>query len=489
MKILSKIFTILMVFIAFGCEDKLSELGQVDPNTSLYANDSEILTSSIGYLGYINDVDLNFGSFLWAQYYTWGIGVSIGNAERFVSEPDDNDGYWQRAYANCLQDLRVLRESEDDAYRGASKVLSAYIFQGLVDHFGDVPYSQANRGEKVDGGILTPEYDDAATIYGELITLLDDGINDFNNATATEKFNMADDDLLFGGDYDQWIKFANSLKLRIYLRTSEVADNSTEVQELISLGTFIESPADMPVIPFTNTTGQQNPMFARAEFGVGDFYFASNATLDYLNAQADPRRFAFYSLATTGTFIGTLRGIDQGTIDDEPFTAAATNYSGSSPYAYSADNDVILMSSWEVWFLRAEAAARYGTNDDETTAFGIAITENFNYTSTAGSVGYIAGLSYDAAGPLDDRLNMIGIQKWISMNGTQEDEGWIETRRFDRPGNRIFTGAGGIFQDPPLSVLPARTFPSAWLYPATERSLNPNARPQRTITDRIFWDN
>ena len=84
---------------------------------------------------------------------------------------------------------------------------------------------------------------------------------------------------------------------------------------------------------------------------------------------------------------------------------------------------------------------------------------------------------------------MIGEQKWVSMNGTQEDEGWIELRRFDRPASRLFTGAGGILQDPPLSVLPARTFPSAWLYPATERSLNANAAPQRTITDRIFWDN
>ena len=88
---------------------------------------------------------------------------------------------------------------------------------------------------------------------------------------------------------------------------------------------------------------------------------------------------------------------------------------------------------------------------------------------------------------MDEKLNIIGIQKWISLNGTQEDEGWIETRRFDRPGNRIFTE--GIFQTPPLSILPAGTFPASWLYPASERSLNPNTPAQRSITDRLFWDN
>ena len=73
------------------------------------------------------------------------------------------------------------------------------------------------------------------------------------------------------------------------------------------------------------------------------------------------------------------------------------------------------------------------------------------------------------------------------MNGTQEDEGWIEARRFDRPDSRLFTD--GIWQNPPLSVLSDGTFPSSWLYPEPERSLNPNANPQKTITSNIFWDN
>jgi hypothetical protein len=242
----------------------------------------------------------------------------------------------------------------------------------------------------------------------------------------------------------------------------------------------------MPFIPYTGASGDQNPMYARAEWGVGNFYFASNATLNVLQEANDPRRFALYTLATSGTSEGNLRGIDQGTIDYEPFTAPASDYSMSSDYAYGDTNPVILMSPWEVWFLRAEAAARYDTDDDETTAFESAVSSNFAYMGLDGT-DYISTLGYSSSDPLDDKLDMIGVQKWISLNGTQEDEGWIEARRFDRPASRLFTD--GIWQTPPLSVLPNGEFPSAWLYPASERSFNPNAPTQRAVTDNIFWDN
>jgi hypothetical protein len=479
------IFRTLIAFtliFTISCEDKLTELN-VSPNTSPVANDAQVLTSSIGYLGYVQDVDLNFGSFLWAQYYTWGIGVSLGNAERFVSEPDDNDGYWQRAYANCLTDLKFLSKSESAAYRGVSKVLTAYIYQGLVDHFGDVPFSEAVSGEIADGSILTPAFDDAADIYSALADMLDEALEEFSIASD----DIGDDDVLFQGDLTAWVKFANSLKLRVLMRTSEVDPQSAAIQALILSGDFISTADDIPAIPYSDQTGNQNPMFARAEWGVGDFYFASDATLDVLRALNDPRIDYFYSPATTGANAGEIAGICQGCVDrDVPFVAPATDYSGSSEYAYAETNPVLLMSPWEVWFLRAEAAARYGTADDEANAFSTAITENFNYIGVPDAASYIASLSYDSGEDLDIKLDLIATQKWISLNGTQEDEGWIETRRFDRPASDPFRG--GIFQEPVETSIPGQ-FPNTFLYPASERSLNPKAPSQRTITDKIFWDN
>lgn len=488
MKNIFKLLLILTLAFSFSCSEKLEELN-VDPNTFPAANDAQVLSSSIGYLGYVVDVDLNFNSFLWAQYYTWGIGVSIGNAERFVSEPDDNNGYWQRAYANCLQDLQyITAKSNSAAYRGVANVLKVYIYQGLVDHFGDIPYTQANSGAIEDGSILTPEYDNAqSVVYPQLIATLDKALEDL---ALAEEGDIGTDDFIYNGDISKWIKFANSLKLRVLMRTSEVAANSAAVKSLISSGSFIETEADMPFIPFTGKAGDQNPMYARAEWGVGMFYFASNATLNKLEALADPRGSVFYSKATTGTFANSLHGINQGTIDNETFTNPATHYSRASAYAYGMTAPVILMSPWEVWFLRAEADARYSTSDDEVTAFTKAIQANFTYAGLGSATTYIASLGYSATATMDKKLDLIAVQKWISLNGTQEDEGWIEARRFDRPASRLFTNrTNGIWQDPILSVLPKGTFPASWLYPESERSLNPKAPLQRKITDKIFWDN
>ncbi|WP_166967689.1 SusD/RagB family nutrient-binding outer membrane lipoprotein [Yeosuana marina] len=480
------IFLILLLTLSFSCNDSLEEVN-IDPNTFPSAGDAQVLSSAIGYMGYIVDTDLNYSqSFLWSQYYTWGTGVAIGNDERYVSTAGDFNGYWQRAYANSLVDLNyITKNSNSAAYRGIANVLKAYLFQGLVDHFGDIPFTEAISGAIDDGSILTPNFDSAETvIYPGLVTMLDDALSDL---ALAESATVGEDDFIYGGNIAKWIKFANSLKLRVLMRTSEVSPQSSTVQALISNGTFIESIDDMPFIPFSGNTGDENPMFARAEFGVGMFYYASNASLNVLESLNDPRGDVLYKKATTGTFAGSLHGIDQGTIDDESFTAKDTDYSLSSDYAYGSTNPVILMSPWEVWFLRAEADARYGTSDDAATAFSTAIELNFNYMEVPDPASYISTLNFAGASTLDDQLDLIAVQKWISLNGTQEDEGWIETRRFDRPASRLFTD--GIFQTPPLSVLPSGTFPSSWLYPESERSLNPNALPQRTITDAIFWDN
>ena len=477
-----KILIILLLTLSFSCS--LDDVN-VDPNTFPTAGDAQVLSSSIGFLGYIIETDLNYSeSFMWSQYYTWGIGVAIGNPERYVQAGTDNDGYWQRAYANSLADLDYIdKNSSSAAYRGISKVLKAYIFQGLVDHFGDIPFTEALNGAIENGSNLAPNYDSAEnTVYPALATMLDEALQEL----ALSEGDVADDDFIYQGDVAKWIKFANSLKLRILLRTSEVASQSSLVKNLVANGSFIETVDDMPFIPYSGSSGDQNPMYARAEWGVGNFYFASNASLNLLQENNDPRRFVLYTLATSGTSSGNLRGINQGTIDDEPFTAPATDYSMSSTYAYGDTNPVILMSPWEVWFLRAEAAARYGTDDDEKTAFETAVSSNFSYMGLDGAA-YIGTLGYNSSASLDAKLDLIGVQKWISLNGTQEDEGWIEARRFDRPASRLFTN--GIWQTPPLSVLSAGEFPSSWLYPATERSFNPNAPAQRTITDKIFWDN
>src|SRR5690606_23279547 len=114
------------------------------------------------------------------------------------------------------------------------------------DHFGDVPYSEATSGEISEGSILAPNYDNAATIYSSLVTTLDEAIADFDVAQNSD---VDDDDFIYGGDLESWTRFAYSLKLRILMRTSEVDPKGSAIQTLINDGIFIETEADMPMVP------------------------------------------------------------------------------------------------------------------------------------------------------------------------------------------------------------------------------------------------
>jgi len=472
---MKKILIYIVLISSFGflssCEDSISDLNK-NPNISLTANPQQVLTAAMAYTNYIVDAQYNRRSFMWAQYLTWGPGVAVGEIERNILNGADYDNVWSRSYANALADLEFVRNSEATAHSGIAQILKAYLFQALVDHFGDVPFNESLAGELT--GNFAPAYDDDEAIYEALIPMIDDGLDKLSAADN----EVGAEDLIFSGDLNSWIKFGNSLKLRILMRQSLVnPDVAGAVQEIISNGNLIESSEDIVGIPAVDVAGNQNPMFAIMESGVGNFYIASSTTFDHLTSLNDPRIDAFYLPAEN---TGAHKAILQGSIDDEPFTNSVADYSQMGPVPYAAGAEVILMSDWEVWFLRAEAAERFGTADDAATAYANAITANFDYLGVEGAADYIS--SRDFANQAN-KVDEIGEQKWISMNGLQESEGWIESRRFNHINESILV-------DSKISVLPSGVFPSIWFYSADELAKNPNSPNQRTeVTDKVFWDN
>lgn len=484
MKFTYKIIFLCLVISFTACE-KLAD-HNIDPNNSPTARPQELLTSALGYTAWIVDGRYNELAFQWGQYWTWGPGVSLGNSARYIAEPDDHNNLWARCYSNALADLKVIGKSEDPAFSAVSKILTAYIYQGLVDHFDDIPYSEALNGGIEDGSVVAPKYDDAATIYADLVVQLDAAIESLGKATGNE---IGAEDLLFGGDLGNWASFAKSLKLRILMRQSDVdgIDVSAQVTELIREGDFIDGSANIASMAFAGTSGDENPMFAVRESGIGNFYVASRTSLDLLEDLGDPRISALYDDAVN--FPGEIIGIHHGAIDTVPFTKVRPDFSQGSAITYAADNPVIFMSPWEVWFLRAEAAAKYSTADDEATAFANGVAASFDFLGVADATGYTTTLGYDAGGSMNERMTHIGIQKWIACNGLQEDEGWIEARRFDTPDNPIFTDIdNGVFLTPLRTALAEGVHPSAFLYPQSEQNLNASSPTQRTLTDKVFWD-
>ncbi len=482
---MKRIITFAMISMAFwlaSC-DNLSDLN-IDPNNSSTARPKEVLTSATAYIAFIMDSQYNDNAYLWAQYLTWGTGVAVSNGARYVQLASYPNQAWARSYSDALADISFLKKSGHRGYKGMAKVLEAFVYQYLVDHFGDVPYSNAIKGAIEDGSVLAPSYDDDAVIYPQLVTTLTAAIADLEVALNDPAVIIGSEDLIYNGDLQQWIRFANSLKLRILMRMSDVVQVGDQVKELVAEQNFLESGSDIAQVAFSGDAGSENPMYAWNEYGIPYFYKAASTLTDVMNEFNDPRAYLLFKEAVN--FPGEIRPAGQNQLPAD-FTAVSEDYSDVADVQYGPGVATIFMSPWEVWFLRAEAAVKFGTVDDATVAFTNAVTSHFDYLGASGADVFIPALGFEA-GSTHDKINLIAVQKWISMAGLQEAEGWIETRRFNTPENPIFTGTEGIFQTPLNSSLADRVFPSRWVYPETEQTLNTNAPAQVTVTDKVFWD-
>ena len=166
----------------------------------------------------------------------------------------------QGVLQNLEDIIRNGTEAGNLRYVGIAKILKAYTFSQLVDVFGDVPFSEAN---KLKEGITYPKFDDDAAIYPQLLTLLDQGIADLANTTAANVLKPGTDDLIYGGSVDKWTRAANTIKLKLLTQQRKVKNVSAEVNALINSGKLISNTAESFLIPYgpIGSTDDRNPGF------------------------------------------------------------------------------------------------------------------------------------------------------------------------------------------------------------------------------------
>jgi hypothetical protein len=162
------------------------------------------------------------------------------------------DAAWDIIFQQILPDLDVIIKqgtTEDNLiYVGIAKILRAYTFSQAVDVWGDVPYSEYNKFKE---GIRQPKFDDDATIYPDLLKVLDEGIADLKNTTAKNPSKPGPNDVIYKGSTARWIKAANTIKLKLYTQIRKVQNVTPQVTALLaSPATLINSNAEMFVVPF-----------------------------------------------------------------------------------------------------------------------------------------------------------------------------------------------------------------------------------------------
>ncbi|MGD2153436.1 MAG: SusD/RagB family nutrient-binding outer membrane lipoprotein [Gemmatimonadales bacterium] len=367
----------------------------------------------------------------WAYHV---VEIQYPDEERGNVRPGNMDGFWDGYYTGPLMDIQTVInkgvESEDENVQAVGMIWKAWLFHVVTDYWGDVPYSEALGVTDPESGALntTPAYDSQEDIYAAMLDDLTTAATMLENPGTTD---FADGDLLYDNDFESWRRFANSLRMRLAMRLSEVDATTaqTEFAAAYAAGGF-ESNADNALLRYPGSP-YENPWYenylGRDDHGISGFL------VDTLIALNDPRLFYYAEPAeNSGLYVGHYNGyqsIPGGTSLDD------WSRIGNFWRADGAATPNIIMSYAEVLFLEAEAANRGWIAADAGTLYEDGIRASMNQYDEFG-VGpsdtdiddYLAqaGVAYDGT------LAQIQTQKWIAlfMNGP---EAWFDNRRTDVP--------------------------------------------------------
>ncbi|MBP1839011.1 SusD/RagB family nutrient-binding outer membrane lipoprotein [Formosa algae] len=381
--------------------------------------------------------------------------------------------HWSELYRDVLLDLKTAKEyteadtelsAEDMATQVAQiEILEVYTWQQLVDTFGDIPYTQALDATTYP----LPVYDDAATIYEDLISRLNSAIADLSGTG----FSL---DNIYSGDVSAWSKFANSLKLRIGSRIVDApgmsATAQTAIESAVAAGVFT-SNADNATIAYTATSPNTNPLWEDlVESGRSDFV-AANTIVDFMNDLDDPRRSVFFDdNLGSGVYEGGPYG------DNNTYSL----YTHIGDDMYDPEFRGVLLDFSEVSFFLADAAQRgFSVGDTAENFYNTAITANFDDWGVDGVDAYLAqpDVAYDAS----DWKTSIGTQMWLAMYN-RGFESWTAWRTYDAPEFNLPVNTGN-------------PVPTRYTYPVNEQNLNESNWSAASTaiggdaqTTKLFWD-
>lgn len=419
-----------------------------------------------------------------AQQYTDIDSYNIPPTDRFVNFP------WDIMYPIGLENYQYVvdqsKSQSDWNYYLMSTVMKAYTIQVLVDMFDQVPYFEALQGATIQN----PKFDDGYTIYTDLLKTIDTALNkDLNAATNTPPGKQ---DLVFGGDMQKWVDFANTLKLKMYLRMVNAHPDVAQagITDLINNGaTFLTT--DAAVTNFTDAPGLDNPMYEmnKRQLNTPNNLRASTTFVSWLTRYSDPRLVYYYQ--------GTTTSINQGDYSGNSATYQAAKTFRNSDHTEATD-PVEFISAAESYFMQAEADVRYFGGANAKSLYDQGVLAAFAATGNDGSSFIAPGGAYEWGHEVEGTQTLGDIeqiirQKWASCAyGSHGIEAFFEKNRTG------FPATSPVYSDDPdyipgqlvivkNSVLAAGQMPKRFVFPNSETTINTNSPALVPITTAVWW--
>ncbi|KLT71209.1 SusD/RagB family nutrient-binding outer membrane lipoprotein [Flavobacterium sp. ABG] len=479
---MKKIIAILTIGLSMtAC---VNEDINTDPNSAYTTVPGSLINYAQKELSdYVNTPSVNENNFrLTMQYWQETTYVNESNYD-FTNRNVSNQIYSDN-YVNVLNNLGKAKEiiksyaptpTELAGWPKNQKnqlaiidLMQVYTYQLLVDTFGNVPYTQAANLVAYP----LPAYDDAATIYQDLIARVNADLTNLDN-TATGFGSFDSGDKYYNGNIAKWRVFANSLKLKLAIGIADANPTLAQTTATAAIAAGVmTSPADNCQLNYLPDSPNYSPLFENLSASGRDDYFAGKTLVDYMNTTNDPRISHYYDPITGGTYVGQVIG-QGGEFGD---------FSHIGEFAYTATTPGILLNYTEVAFYIAEANARW-TPAAAATAYTTAVTASIvEWGGTpAQATAYLATKPYDAA----NWKKSIGEQAWVAMFN-QAITSWNFWRRLDFP----------VLTAPTTAIINAGgKVPVRMAYPVLEQQVNSsNWKAASTaiggdlLTTKLFWD-
>ena len=363
-----------------------------------------------------------------------------------------NGFIWSVPYNNVMNNVKSiseLTETEFPTLNATALILKVSAMHRVADVFGPIVYT--NFGDLDNAGV----YDSQQAAYNAFFADLDTAVANLMANIDSPRFTAFD--MSYGGNYTNWVKLANSLRLRLAIRISKVdpAKAKAEGEKALSQplgvmtdnadGFFVNSTIDHPLETIDNAWGD----------------IRMNAAMEsILTGYGDSRVGNLFDEAVD--YPGEHKGIRSGLPLQAPFADELEQK--ASYIGFSALNDGIhtttvqLMTTAEVYFLRAEAALRgWAGAGDAQGNYEMGITKSFDQIGASGAAAYIADnastpadyvdpvnaannatalssvtIAWDGGATNEENLERIITQKWIAMF-PEGQEAWSEYRRTGYP--------------------------------------------------------
>lgn len=309
----------------------------------------------------------------------------------------------------------VINTSTSVNQVAVAKILKAYYFWHITDRWGDIPFTEALKGSEN----FTPKYNTQADIYDDLFALLDEAESSIDESVSLSS------DIIYDGDMSKWKKFANTVRMLMALRLSEVDDAkaSSQFNAALSAG-VMESNDDSFVFRHLNDANNQNYWYSQVEVSSREWWALSETLVDVMDPVNDPRLSVYGDTArANGQYVGLPIGTD-------PSNDNTENYSLLGEDVRQQDSPVYLVTYAQAMFARAEAAQRGWTTEDDEASYNAAVEASL--LQWTGSTDDLATFLAEPGVAYDGSIERIATQRYVHLflNGY---EGWAEWRRTGYP--------------------------------------------------------